>query len=259
MRYAARIRYMGQAFSGFQVQPGKRTVQGVLQAALEALFGVPCTVTGCSRTDSGVHARSFCVLLAPSAPCPSIPPAVLPRALAPHLPPDLSLYAAIEAPAGFHPRYDVQEKEYVYTILTAPVRDPFYAGRAFHYPRPIGQEAFAAMCTAAAAFVGTHDFSSLMAQGSSVSDTVRTVYACTCQREGDLLRITVRGNGFLYHMVRILAGTLLEVAEGKMSPSAMAAVLAGRDRRLAGRTAPAEGLCLSHVRYPDGLLPGLEE
>ena len=256
MNYVILVRYLGTDFCGFQVQPGLRTVQGELNRAAEALFRCPCAVTGCSRTDSGVHAEMFAALLAPaSEQAPFVPCDRLPRAIAPYLPSDISLMWAGEAPADFHPRYTVLEKEYHYDILNAPVRDPFLTGRVWHYPRPITEEALTAMCEAAKAFVGTHDYASFMAEGSSVTDTVRSISLATLSRSGDKLSFRVRGNGFLYHMVRIMVGTLIEVAEGKLAPLDVPKILAAKDRRAAGMTAPPDGLYLSRIFYPDGILP----
>lgn len=257
MRYVVALRYLGGDFCGFQVQPGKRTVQGCLNDAFAALFGCPCAVTGCSRTDSGVHARAFCATVEPSsAAAPRIPAEKLPLAVAAFLPPDLAVVAAGEAPDGFHPRHDVAEKEYRYTILNTPTADPFYTGRAWHYPRPIGEGAVRAMQEAGALFAGRHDFRSFMAEGAHIADTVRTVFSCHCRRDRDRLLISVSGDGFLYNMVRILTGTLVEIGEGKYPPAAMGDILAARDRRAAGMTAPPQGLCLYRVVYPAGRLPG---
>lgn len=251
MRYAATLRYLGGDFCGFQVQPGKRTVQGEINRAANEVFEVPCSVTGCSRTDSGVHANGFVVLIEPHGESASvIPPEKLPLAMAAHLPPDLIVWRAVEAPDGFHPRYDVREKEYVYRIWNAPVRNPFWEGRAWHVPRCVDDAAIARIRAAAAHFVGRHDFRSLMADGSDVEDTVRTLFSCTCEKEGDLLLVRVCGDGFLYHMVRILTGTLLRVAEGKTAPEDIPAILEARDRNAAGMTAPACGLYLEEIRYP---------
>ncbi len=256
MKYIILVRYLGTDFCGFQVQPGLRTVQGELNRAAEALFGCPCAMTGCSRTDSGVHAEMFAALLVPSSEkAPLVPCERLPRAIAAHLPPDLAVFWAGEAPEGFHPRYSIHEKEYRYDILNAPVRDPFLGGRVWHYPRPIIGEMLSAMEQAARAFVGTHDFASFMAEGSSVVDTVRSVSSVSLSREGAVISFRVRGNGFLYHMVRIMVGTLIEVAEGKISPDGIPAIIEAKDRRAAGMTAPPDGLYLSRLFYPDGILP----
>ncbi len=251
MQYLAKISYLGTGFCGSQVQPGKRTVQGELNRATAALFHSPCAITGCSRTDSGVHALAYYVSIVPQQPslCARIPADRLPYAIRPYLPDDISVLAAREMPDAFHPRYSVREKEYRYEVWNAAQPSPFLRGRAWHYPRHVDARALQDMQAAAKELVGTHDFASFMAQGSHVTDTVRTVFNCTCERNGDFLRFRVRGNGFLYHMVRIMVGTLLGVAEGKYRPDGMRQILLQRDRKQAGETAPAEGLYLFDVKY----------
>ena len=150
MRYFARIRYVGTHFSGFQVQRNQRTVQGELGAAAEKLFGCPCGITGCSRTDSGVHANMFCVAVTKKGTDSletGIPIEALPRALATYLPEDISVFAAEAVEDDFHPRYDVHHKEYVYRIWNRPARNPFLRERAWHCPRPIDDEGVVRDCT----------------------------------------------------------------------------------------------------------------
>lgn len=255
MRYLALVRYVGTKFYGFQVQPNRRTVQGELNRATEALFGTPCFITGCSRTDSGVHAEQFCLLIEPQdeAKAAPVPPENLPRAIAVHMPPDLALYAAIEAPCGFHPRHHVKEKEYRYDIWNGPTANPFYADRAWHYPRYLDDAAIAEMNRAAAYLVGRRDFHAFMAKGSQIKDTTRTVFSCYCKREGELVRMYIRGDGFLYNMVRIIMGTLIDVSQKRILPENIPAILNGNRRVEAGMTAPACGLHLSRVEYPEGL------
>ena len=253
MRYVAIIKYLGTHFHGYQVQPDKRTVQGELCRSLEALFSCPCRVSGCSRTDSGVHAEEFCVLIEPLAEdCPDIPPAKLPLALAMHLPQDISLVRCAEAPEDFHPRYEAQGKIYRYDIWNAPTRNPFLSDRAWHYPRYIDDAALARMQEAAALIVGRRDFAAFMADGSAITDTVRTVFSCTCVREGDFVRVRVHGDGFLYNMVRIIVGTLIAVGTEKLKVEDIPRILGEKKRAMAGQTAPACGLTLEHVFYPEG-------
>ncbi len=246
MRYLLTVAYDGRAYHGYQVQKGQITVQKTLQDAVEAIFGDRYPLVGCSRTDSGVHARDFKALLTVGEGAPRIPAEQLPRALNTHLPEDLSVRAAEPAAEGFHPRYDVRRKEYEYLILNAKVRDPFLAGRAYLYPIPLDEER---MNRAAARFVGTHDFSAFTAAGSDVADRVRTVFDCRVTREGELVSVRVAGNGFLYNMVRIMVGTLIEVSAGRLAPEAIDDVIASRERSRAGFTAPACGLYLDRVLY----------
>ena len=247
MKYFAKIKYLGTSFHGFQVQPGLRTVQGTLNAALDEAFGVPCRVTGCSRTDAGVHANEFCLTV--EADGGSIPPNKLPVAVSRFLPVDLCIFYAKECDSTFHPRYDVKEKEYLYRIVNSRIYDPFEYGRAWFLPRPIGDEQIALMNDASRAFVGKHDFSAFMSEGSDTEDTVRTVSSLSVEKTGELIEVRIRADGFLYNMVRIIVGTLTEVAYGRFSPEDMGEIIASHDRGRAGMTAPPEGLYLNRVFY----------
>ena len=247
MKYFAKIKYLGTAFHGFQVQPGLRTVQGELNNALNLAFGLPCKVTGCSRTDAGVHANEFCLTVECDG--GTIPAEKLPIAVARFLPEDLSLFYAEECNQDFHPRYDVIEKEYLYRIINRPIYDPFEYGRAWFLSRPITDLGLERMKQAAKYFIGSHDFVGFMAEGSDVEDTVRNVTALSVDRIGDLIEIKISADGFLYNMVRIIVGTLTEVAFGRISVDDIAKIIASRNRSMAGMTAPAEGLFLNKVIY----------
>ena len=256
MKLLIRIRYVGTAYCGYQVQPNAPSVQRCLNEAALSLFGFECDIVGCSRTDSGVHANDFCATvsrrgsesLETAIPCERIP-----LALSAHLPEDICVFDARWVSENFHARYDVREKEYIYRIYNAPVRNPFETDRAAHVPRHIGEEGLLRMNLAAARLVGTHDFSAYMAQGSSVASTVRTVTLARVEREGDVLIFRVAADGFLYNMVRILAGTLLDVGLGKLSPEEIDVITEGRDRTAAGMTMPACGLYLNRVSYGEEL------
>lgn len=251
MRYFAKIRYVGSAFCGFQVQKNGRTVQGVLNEATEKLFGSPCRITGCSRTDRGVHAEEFCLTIEPTdASAPPIPPSALPAAILPHLPSDLSLYYASEAPEGFHPRYDAVGKEYRYRIRYGGMPDPFRHGRVWQLPYPISEEALLRMQAAAPHFLGKHDFSAFMCGASKVLDRVRTVEKNSVDREGDEIVLTIAADGFLYNMVRIIMGTLFEIGLGVREADSIQTALESRLRADAGMTAPPDGLYLTRVFYP---------
>lgn len=247
MKYFAKIKYLGTEFHGFQVQPGLRTVQGELNAALNEAFGLPCKVTGCSRTDAGVHANEFCLTVECDG--GTIPAEKLPIAVSRFLPNDLSLFYAKECDDSFHPRYDVKEKEYLYRIVNTRIYDPFYYGRVWFLPRYIDDDALAKMNEAAKHFIGKNDFSTFMAEGSDVEDTVRNITSLTVTRDGDFLDVKISADGFLYNMVRIIVGTLTEVAFGRISPDDIPDIIASRDRSRAGMTAPAEGLYLNRVMY----------
>lgn len=247
MNYFAKIKYLGTDFHGFQVQPELRTVQGVLCEALRSALGGEVMVTGCSRTDAGVHANEFCVRI--DAPSATVPSDKLPLAVSRFLPKDLSLFWASECDASFHPRYDVKEKEYLYRIVNQRVYDPFLYGRVYFLPRPITDEALANMQAAAKHFIGKFDFSTFMSEGSDVEDTVRCVSSLTVDRIGDEIDISIRADGFLYNMVRIIVGTLIEVAYGRTLPSEIPDIINSKDRTRAGMTAPPEGLYLNRVIY----------
>ena len=247
MKYFAKIKYLGTNFHGFQVQPSERTVQGELNTALDLAFGLPCKVTGCSRTDAGVHANEFCLTVECDG--ASIPPDKLPVAVARFLPNDLCLFYAEECDAQFHPRYDVAEKEYLYRIINSRIYDPFEYGRAWFLPRPITEDGIKAMNDAASAFIGRQDFSAFMSEGSDTEDTVRCISSLTVEKHDELIEIRVRADGFLYNMVRIIVGTLTECAYGRISPSDMSEIIKSCDRSRAGMTAPPEGLYLNRVFY----------
>lgn len=250
------VAYVGTAYCGYQVQPNGVTVQEVLNKAAEALFGFPCDIVGCSRTDSGVHARGFCAAVTKRGERvlpTSIPAARVARAMNAHLPDDVAVLASREVSADFHPRYDVVSKEYEYLFYNGRERDPFMRDRAWHLPTPIDDAALEEMNRAAACFTGTHDFSAFRAAGADTvaGDAVRTVFSAFVTRKGDLISFRVRADGFLYNMVRIMAGTLAAVAAGKLHADEIPALIAGKDRRHAGQTAPACGLYLDSVFYND--------
>lgn len=248
-RLGLRLAYLGTHFSGFQVQPEKRTVQGELCRCLSEYFGVPVRVTGCSRTDSGVHARDFHAVIELEGSDPSVPTERLPLALRPYLPSDLSVLSAFDVTPEFHVRHDVISKEYRYTVYRAPAPDPFLSDRAWHLSHRFRERYLDVMREAAAHLVGRHDFAAFMAQGSEVSSTVRTVFRIDILEKDGVLTFSVVGDGFLYNMVRIIVGTLIDVAKGKLTPSDVRSALESRDRRNAGQTAPPEGLCLWKVLY----------
>ncbi len=247
MKYFAKIKYLGTAFHGFQVQPDKRTVQGEICVAADAAFGVPCKVTGCSRTDSGVHANEFCLTIENDG--GTIPPKVLPLAIAKFLPDDICLFYAKECDFDFHPRYDAIGKEYLYRIYNDKVQDPFEFGRSWFLPRIITDEGIEKMRLAAKQIIGEYDFSAFMSAGSDTDDTIRRVDYLHIERNGKLIEIRIHANGFLYNMVRIIVGTLTEVAFGRFKPDDISRIIDSKDRNNAGMTAPASGLYLNRVDY----------
>jgi tRNA pseudouridine38-40 synthase len=239
------LAYDGTDFHGWQRQAGVRTVQQDLEDVLRRVLRHPLSVAGASRTDAGVHARGQVARVVTSAP---IPVYNLWRALGHHLPPDVALvHASVAAPA-FHPARDARAKLYRYRIFNAPQRPvEELAGRyAWHMWYPLDLDRLRA---AAATLVGTHDFAAFASQGSPRASTVRTVRRIGIRRCIHEVLVDVEGDGFLYNQVRNMVGTLVEVGRGHWAPERMRDILAGRDRRLAGPTAPAHGLCLQWVCY----------
>ena len=247
MKYLVKVKYLGTDFHGFQVQPDKRTVQGELNTALDLTFGVPCRVTGCSRTDAGVHANEFVLTVENDG--GTVPPEKLPLAAARFLPPDLSIFYAEICSSEFHPRYDAKSKEYLYRIYNRKVMDPFEYGRAWFLPRLISDAGIEQMRAAAKYIIGKHDFLAFMSEGSDAVDTVRDVKKLSIARNGDVIEVKISADGFLYNMVRIIVGTLSEVAFGRFTPEDVKKIIESKNRSNAGPTAPPEGLYLNKVNY----------
>ena len=250
------IAYDGTEFAGWQVQPGKPTIQGSLQDAFVALTGQKVQVVGSGRTDSGVHA------IAQVASCHlhwRDEATRLVRALNCHLPDTIAVTDAEDAKPGFHAIRDSIKKRYRYQLQVGGVRDPFEHRYRWHLHRPLNLKA---MRDAASHIVGRHDFRSFQAAGSDRKTTVREVTVCDIREEqqsrcqGIHLAIEVEADGFLYNMVRNIVGTLVEIGRGKQPAKWVEAVLAARDRDLAGPTAPSHGLFLASVTYPDACTTG---
>lgn len=237
------LRYEGTAYHGWQVQPNGITVQEKLQDAIEAVTGVRSGVIGCSRTDAGVHADGFCCTFDTES---GIRGEKMIGALNAYLPEDIAVYRCEEVAADFHPRYQSKGKRYEYRVWNAPYRNPFEERYAVHQRKALDVEQ---LQQAANRFVGTHDFTAFCAAGSSVTDTVRTISEFTVTRDGDAVVFAVTANGFLYNMVRIMVGTLLDIAFGKRTPEDITDALTQKQRDIAGTTAPAKGLCLKQVYY----------
>lgn len=258
-----RISYDGGAYHGFQYQPNALSVQQVLTEAISGVMGFPCSVTGCSRTDAGVHAIGFCAAVEPSGTercgdgwCP-VPTARVPAALNAVLPRDIAVTGAVECSDGFHPRYSVISKEYMYLLCDGEYPDPFRRSYAYHLRRRLSDGDIARMNDAAQPLLGRHDFSAFMASGSSVKNTVRHLMRLEALRlDGNTVAVYARADGFLYNMVRILTGTLLDAAAGKISPEDTAEILRLGDRSRAGSTAPAHGLYLLTVDYGEDIVFG---
>lgn len=237
------VRYRGTNYHGFQVQQNKVTVAQVLQDAVEQVFKSRLPIKGSSRTDAGVHANAFPVTLRTTS---SIPCEALVRAMNVHLPQDVAVLSCREVPPEFHPRYDCVGKRYLYKIWNSPVKNPFLADLALYHKYPMDIEA---MDQAAQGFLGTHDFKAFCSAGSKVEDTVRVMTHASVCREGELVTFSITGSGFLYNMVRIMVGTLLEVSRGAISPQAIPDIIQSGDRQKAGPTALPHGLYLDEVFY----------
>lgn len=243
--------YDGTAYSGYQAQPDRPSVQKTLTEAFTEGFGFPCTVTGCSRTDAGVHALGFCAAVEPVSEDDriTVPTGRVHRAVRRYLPEDISICGEADVPDELHPRYSVIGKEYLYRMYDTVYEDPFERTRAWHLKHPLSDRAIERMNEAAAYLVGRHDFTSFMATGSSVTDAVRSVYSCEVTRSGSFVELRISADGFLYNMVRIITGTLADYAIGDSSPERILHMLEKRDRSAAGRTAPPHGLYLARVWY----------
>ncbi len=249
MKYLMKLRYLGTHFCGSQIQPNVRTVQGVLNEAFTGLFGVVCKVTSCSRTDSGVHANAATLTVELPDGTTPIPPEKLPLAVARLLPLDVAVFDAEIVPDTFHVRHDVVKKEYVYYLHNGCVQDPFLVDRAWFYPKKMLPNALSLMREAGNYLLGEHDFAAFMAEGSPVHTSVRHLYDCRVENEGDMWRFYVSADGFLYNMVRIIVGTLVDVGQGRLLPCDIPGILDFLDRTKAGMTAPADGLYLNRVFY----------
>lgn len=245
MRIKAIISYDGSGFSGYQVQPNGRTVQEEIERVLTQMNrGVFTRITASGRTDTGVHAVGQVIHFDTQL---SIPPAGWVKALNSQLPGDIRVMNVEEAREDFHARYDVQWKTYRYKWTLEDIPLPFERHLLSHVPGKTPD--IDRMREAAEALLGEHDFQSFSAANTSIQDFVRTIYDVRIERYGQQLHLVITGNGFLYNMVRIIAGTLWEVGVGKHRPDEMAAIIAAKERSQAGRTAPPQGLYLEKVGY----------
>jgi tRNA pseudouridine38-40 synthase len=237
------IAYVGTAYSGWQIQPHRPTIQGVLEERLSRMLPDRPRLAGAGRTDAGVHARGQVANFATAC---AIPPAGLRRGLNAILPPDIAVLEVEEAPPEFHARANARAKDYRYRIVVGEVVSPFDAPFVLQVR---GGLDVAAMRAAAGRLLGTHDFSSFCLAGTEVESRVRTLHLSEVAVEGPAIEYRVRGEGFLRHMVRTIVGTLVDVGKGRRRPEEIGAILAARDRRAAGPSAAARGLVLDRVIY----------
>jgi tRNA pseudouridine38-40 synthase len=250
-RYVLRVEYDGRPFIGWQRQAeGLSVQQAIEEAAARLAAGAPVEATAAGRTDSGVHASAQVVQIDLAR---KIAPGTLRDALNFHLRAlPVAILAAAVAPEGFHARFSAIGRTYRYRILDRRCPPALTRGRVWHIPRPLDADA---MHRAAQVLVGRHDFSSFRAASCQASGPVRTLTRLDVAREGEEIVIVAEARSFLHHQVRNIAGTLRRVGEGQWSEADMARILAAADRRLAGQTAPPEGLTLTGVTYPPGLCP----
>ena len=242
-----RISFDGTKYHGFQAQINAVALTQVMMQALEKVFGEPLEIKGCSRTDSGVHAIDYSASIMIDFPitCEKIP-----LALNAYLPMDVRVNSAKEVALDFHPRYSAKSKTYIYRINNSAIDSPFENNYIHRVTGPLDLEA---MQKAAQLFCGTHDFKAFMSAGSSIekkgSSTVRNIYFCEITKEDNVIKLKVTADGFLYHMVRIMIGTIIEIGQGRRKAEDITAIIESKDRNNAGTTSPAKGLFLYSVEY----------
>lgn len=237
------ISYDGSGFFGYQVQISERTVQAELEKVLGVMHKRAVRVTASGRTDAGVHAYGQVIHFDTTL---KLPADAWVRAMNTMLPDDIAVLSAEYVDEQFHARFGAKKKKYRYIIDMNKIHNPLRRNYVWHYPYPLDVEA---MQKAVTYVLGEHDFTSFSSARSDVKDKVRTIYAINCSLDGNELKLDFEGNGFLYNMVRILTGTLVEVGSGKLKPEAMQDILLSKDRAAAGKTAPPQGLYLCDVRY----------
>ncbi len=245
---ALKLMYVGTAYHGWQVQKNAVSVAETLEKAISLTVQEPTKCYGVGRTDAGVHAEVYIANFHTNS---AIPCDKIPLALNTRLPKDIVVTKATEVPEEFHAIGSCIKKEYSYRIYNSHIGNAFYVNRAWFYPKYLE---IPSMEQAAAAFVGTHDFSAVRSTGTQTKTAVRTVHYFQVSRQGELIECKVCADGFLYNMVRAMVGTLIYVAEGKLSPEEIPQILASKDRTLAGPTAPPEGLYMTKLWYDEAVL-----
>ena len=237
--------YRGTAYHGFQIQNNANTIQAVVERCVGKVLNEPVTIQGCSRTDAGVHARQYCVSVQTES---RIAPLGLVRGVNGELPKDISILSCEDADPDFHARFSCVGKRYVYRIHCSESKDPFTTDLALHYRRPFRPDL---VREAAQHFVGEHDFRAFCSNCAENTNTIRHIHSFDVEIDGEEVKMLVKGNGFLYNMVRILVGTLLDVNEGRIGVDELDGIMAAGKRVLAGRTALPHGLYLDRVYYTD--------
>ncbi|PLT35305.1 tRNA pseudouridine(38-40) synthase TruA [Bacillus sp. V5-8f] len=243
-RYKCIISYDGTQFAGYQIQPDKRTIQLEMEKALRKIHkGEEIKVSASGRTDAGVHAKGQVIHFDSAY---AFPAANWEKAMNALLPNDIAVISVEKVSQEFHSRFNASGKEYRYIISLSKKRDPFRRNYVYHFPFELNSTDIE---EAIPFLLGTHDFTSFCSAKTEVEDKVRTIRQIELLKEGDMLTFRFVGNGFLYNMVRILVGTLLEVGTGKKKPSDMGQILKKKDRSYAGKTVPGQGLYLWEVFY----------
>lgn len=237
------LTYEGTAYHGWQVQKNAVTVCETMQQAASQIMGHRVKITGCGRTDAGVHARNYVANFYTTS---QIPVERIPYAMNTHLPQDIVVREAFQVPDSFNAIGSCIKKEYTYQIYNSRIRDPFYVNRACFYPKRLDETV---MKQAAERFVGTHDFAAVRSVGTDVKSTVRTVYYFDVERQGELILLKICANGFLYNMARAMAGTVVYAAEGKFPPEEISNILKNGIRTAAGPTMPPGGLYMTKLWY----------
>ena len=236
------IKYKGTNYHGWQVQKNGVSVQQKVCEALKKLYSRNVNATGCSRTDSGVHALKYCLHFDD---CKSLDNSTIVAALNSYLPNDIAAVSCKSVNQDFHARYSVKQKTYIYKLYSG-TRDPFLEGLAYHYKGEIDIDK---MNKFAKSLTGTHDFAAFCSSKTTVKSTVRTIFDASVSKKGNIITLKFTADGFLYNMVRILVGTLIYVSEGKIDVDDAKKIIASRDRKNAGKTVPAHGLYLFDVKY----------
>lgn len=237
------IAYDGTRYSGWQRQINARTIQGEVEKALKKLMGLDITIHGSGRTDAGVHALGQVASFEAAF---TIPVNRIPIAVNTILPDDIVVINAEEMPQGFHARYYVKEKKYRYKIYNNRLRNPIHRNYSYHIPYEINMDK---LIEGSKYLIGEQDFSSFMSSGSSIKNTIRKVYSIDVYKQDDFITLDFRGNGFLYNMVRIMTGTLLDIGGGKLESQELPKIIGLKNRKRTRHTAPAQGLYLIEVVY----------
>lgn len=237
--------YRGTNYHGFQRQKNVITIQEIVENQLSSIFNEDVEVVGCSRTDAGVHANEYCFSVMTNS---NIPARNFVRGVNSKLPEDISILKCEEVPLDFHARFSCRAKEYIYKIHNSENKNPFTTDLEYHYKRPMDIELIR---KASQNFVGTHDFKSFCSIDSDKINTIRTIHRFHLEVNGDSIIMLVKGDGFLYNMIRIIVGTLLWVNEGKIKEGELTDIIKAKNRIYAGKTAQAHGLYLNRVYYDE--------